>query len=296
MILRTVKSIWRKHDFLIICSFIVFGLTVYHRLDNINFYGLPKHIPCDSTPYVNNPKRFEGIVNRQANVPRIVHLLRFGQDVNCFTQGDLDAIVTILGNFEPEQIYVHTDDVKTMKNIINTIFVKEDVRNIIDVKFYPRPKHVFGLNISETFRHKHMIDFTKIKILRRYGGIFLNNDIHIVQDPSKFLQFEMTVVVRSTSDVDSPLELFDEVIIAHRDARFLEQWLKSYHLYDQNAESHVKRDVMKNLLKKNTMYVHILDNDISKQVVANSEEYHAMLSSRKRHFINIQSTDDSCLV
>lgn len=124
----------------------------------------------------------------------------------------------------------------------------------------------------------------------------MDNSIHIVQDPSTFLQFEMTVLVRSTLNVDTPLELFDGVIIAHRDARFLEQWLKSYHLYDQNVESHVKRDIMKNLLKKNTMYVHILDNDISKQVVANSEEYHAMLSSRKRHFINIQSSDDACLV
>lgn len=136
------------------------------KLDFLIFDFFSRHIPCDSTPYVNNPKRFEGIVNRQADVPRIVHLLRFGRDASCFTQGDLDSIITILENIENKQIYIHTDDVKTMKTIINTIFTKEDVRSIIDVKFYPKPKHVFGLNFSETFKHKHMTDLTKIKILR----------------------------------------------------------------------------------------------------------------------------------
>lgn len=131
---------------------------------------------------------------------------------------------------------------------------------------------------------------------RRYGGIFMGNDVHIVQEPSKFLQYEMTTVVRSTMDVDAPLELFDDAVIAHKDARFLQSWLNSYHMYDPNAISHVRGEIMRNLLKKNSMYVHILENDLSKRVVLNSDEYRAMLSSRRRYFVNIKSSSENCLL
>lgn len=220
-------------------------------------------------------------MNYQVYVPDIVHYVRFGQNSHCFTAKQISSLLSVVENHSPSRIYVHTDDVTSLKSLISKSLPSR-LSQYIDVRYYPHPSHVFGLNFSQTYEETHAVDLTKLKILRRYGGVFLDNNVHVTRNLREFLDFEMTIVVRPTPDQ----ELTDHVIIAHRDARFLDSWLKTYHEYDENEPKHVNGGVMKSLLKRDSKYVHILQSDLPDDVAA---------SSTKHYFVVSKDDESRCL-
>lgn len=110
--------------------------------------------------------RFNSYVyHYEVNVPDIVHYIRFGEEAKCFTQEQANNLISVVENHRPSTIYIHTDDVETVRNLIPKLFSKH-IQRLIEVKFYPQPKHIFGLNFSDTYATVHMVDFVKLKLLR----------------------------------------------------------------------------------------------------------------------------------
>ncbi|KAL6955096.1 hypothetical protein U1Q18_051406 [Sarracenia purpurea var. burkii] len=93
------------------------------------------------------------------------------------------------------------------------------------------------------YRDWHSSDILRIDVLRKFGGIFIDNDVYVVKRLDRFRRFEMV------------LEITDEekfgtmTLLAHKDARFLRLWLNEYkeyypHLWYYNAGKKAKLKVL----------------------------------------------------
>ena len=129
---------------------------------------------------------------------------------------------------------------------------------------------------------------------RRYGGIYLDNTVFVVRNLKKFLDYEMTIVVKPTPADDVPVELRDDVIVAHRDARFLHQWLKTYHEYDESVSKHAAASVMKTTLRRNSQYVYKVENDIPENLSPDSKSFDAVVRSKKYAFVTASKDKSRC--
>lgn len=103
----------------------------------------------------------------------------------------------------------------------------------------------------------------------------------------------MTVVVLPTPEKDFPVALRDDLIVAHRDARFLHMWLKTYHEYDDREVKHATSTVMRSLLKNNSEYVYKLANNMS--VTSNDREHLSATLSKKNFFVVNRSGSAKCI-
>ena len=56
-----------------------------------------------------------------------------------------------------------------------------------------------------------------------YGGIYLDTDMHIINSLDEFRKFEMTVSYDGEND-----GIGNQILIAHKHARFLVAYLDSY--------------------------------------------------------------------
>jgi len=173
------------------------------------------------------PKSFEGFSNETGNengiylVPNIIHFLRFKQ--NNLTFVDAVCVLSAFKNHRPDKILFHTD-VETFvgpywEKVKNTPGIVYEFRKVI------LPDTIFGQNFSKKFHVWHASDVTRIRILMEYGGIFLDNDVYVVQDLNKFRKFEMTLGLDDNKCIGT------QVLIANKNARFLRLWLESYRQY-----------------------------------------------------------------
>lgn len=65
----------------------------------------------------------------------------------------------------------------------------------------------------------------RILLLMNYGGIYLDNDMFVVKSLDKYRVYEMTV--SKTADRGKEV-IGNQVMIAHRNARFLRAYYDSY--------------------------------------------------------------------
>lgn len=124
----------------------------------------------------------------------------------------------------------------------------------------------------------------------------MDNDVYMVRNLKKFLDYEMTVVVRPRPSEDMPIDLRDDVIMAHRDARFLHLWLKTYHEYDEREPKHAVSPVMKTLLLKNSQYVHKMENDLPESLPSEGKSFDAIIRSKKYLFVTASKDKTRCYV
>ncbi|XP_067140957.1 uncharacterized protein [Centruroides vittatus] len=151
-------------------------------------------------------------------VPDIVHLIRFDSPELTFV--DMVCIKSILLNHKPKTIIVHCNCHTLTGKYWDTI---KDVPEL-KVQYRKKPEYIFGTKISWI---EHSSDVTRIEILREYGGIYLDNDVFVVNSLHEFRRFEMTLGWDLNGN-----SLGNQVLIAHKNARFLKYWYESYEFYD----------------------------------------------------------------
>jgi mannosyltransferase OCH1-like enzyme len=79
--------------------------------------------------------------------------------------------------------------------------------------------------LNEQWRFFHGGDIGRIHVLMRYGGIYLDNDAYVIRSLHKYRKFECVL------NWDENQFMGTQIIIAHKDARFLPLWLDSYRQY-----------------------------------------------------------------
>nr|CAD7260476.1 unnamed protein product [Timema shepardi] len=92
----------------------------------------------------------------------------------------------------------------------------------LELKYMAKPTHVFGQPLSSVF---HASDVERILLLMEWGGIFLDTDMLVLRSLDTFRHYEMVV--------GWPPDQFmgTQILIAHKDARFLPMWLDGYRRY-----------------------------------------------------------------
>ncbi|KAH7975481.1 hypothetical protein HPB52_002112 [Rhipicephalus sanguineus] len=145
-------------------------------------------------------------------VPDIVHLVRYNQtDVNFV---DVLSFRSMYINHRPKKIYVHcspcgfTGNYTRLLAGINFTFISTVF-----------PQKIFNIAIQERY---HSTDVARLRVLLRYGGIYLDRDVFVVQSLRRYLRYEATI------SCPTGASLGNMVMIFHKNSRFLRLYLNTY--------------------------------------------------------------------
>jgi len=151
-------------------------------------------------------------------VPNIVHFIRIDQTYINFH--DMICIFAAYKNQKPDKIMLHCNNCSFYGKYWDMI--KEidslELANIIV------PTKIFYQNVSDL---RHQSDILRITTLMKHGGIYLDNDVYVVQSLNVFRHFEMTLAWLAKEN--GTLE--NMVQIAHPNARFLKLYYETYRSY-----------------------------------------------------------------
>lgn len=168
---------------------------------------------------------FEGFNNEtgvdEFIVPNIVHFIRF-KKAN-FSFADAVTVLAAFKNQRPDKIMFHADDVNFVGPYWDKIRTTSGlVYEIVNITV---PDTIYGQKFNKNWHLWHAGDVTRIRVLMKYGGIFLDNDAYVVNNLDDFRKFEMAIGWDENQCIGT------QVIVAHKDARFLPLWLESYKVY-----------------------------------------------------------------
>ncbi|KAK9506646.1 hypothetical protein O3M35_008541 [Rhynocoris fuscipes] len=153
-------------------------------------------------------------------VPNIVHFIRFNQKQLSFI--DLVCILAAYKHQKPDHIYIHTNVLNFKGKYWEYLLTNNEIINIIKIKYLDMPTQIFGQQLSKQFLVFHSGDIARLKILMKYGGIYLDNDSYIVRNMNDLRKYEISIGWRENGNISN------QVIITNKNARFLKLWLESY--------------------------------------------------------------------
>ncbi|XP_023716727.1 uncharacterized protein LOC111869411 isoform X4 [Cryptotermes secundus] len=223
---------WKLHRLcsvprLIILVVVIIVLILLLKPTEVDYGFLPYKQELFDT-VANSP--FNGFNNETGTqdgeyiVPNIVHFLFF--DISEISFVDAVCVLAAFKNQRPEKIYFHTNVAEFKgpywEKLENTPGLTITVRKVA------LPDTIFGQKFSSSYYRWHAGDVVRIKILMEYGGIFLDNDSYLVRSLDEFRKFEMTL------GWPEGQYLGTQVLVAHKDARFLRLWLETYRQYYPN--------------------------------------------------------------
>jgi mannosyltransferase OCH1-like enzyme len=158
-------------------------------------------------------------------VPNIIHFIRFQTFELNFV--DYMVLLAALRNHKPDKFFFHTnvENAQFTGKYWGLVQQDEDLWSRIKVLFLEAPSEIFGQKLSEGWRFYHGSDIGRIHVLMKYGGIYIDNDSYVIRSLDKYRKFEFVV------NWDDDQFMGTQVIIAHKNARFLPLWLDSYRDY-----------------------------------------------------------------
>ncbi|XP_067123869.1 uncharacterized protein [Centruroides vittatus] len=149
-------------------------------------------------------------------VPDVVHYVRFRNPKLNFV--DMINIKSVYINHKPSEIVIHCD----CHNLTGKYW--DMVKDIpgLRVQYKKIPTYIFGKRLSSVY---HSSDIARLQILMKYGGVFLDSDVYVVKSLHYYRRFEFAL--------GWPPKQFlgTQVLIAHRNSRFLKLWYQSYKYY-----------------------------------------------------------------
>lgn len=157
-------------------------------------------------------------------VPNVVHYVLFETHKISYVQ--MLSIFSVIQIHKPEEIIIHCDCDRIddgdehWDRIINLVNETNEV--ILRINQIERPTKIFGTDIKPENVNFHGSDITRYGTLKKYGGIYLDNDIFVTQPLHEFRKFEFTL------NWDEDQYLGAQVLIGNRNARFLKFVIKTY--------------------------------------------------------------------
>uniref|UniRef100_A0A0K8TDW6 Uncharacterized protein n=3 Tax=Lygus hesperus TaxID=30085 RepID=A0A0K8TDW6_LYGHE len=202
-------------------------------------------------------------------VPNIMHFIRYGSNRLSFIEAI--CILAALEHQAPEKLFFHTDQKDFKGGKYWDIMKTHKLAHVIEIKLLPP---AIGLADEMTTGRMGANDSgEKLRILQAYGGIYVDNDNYIVRSLESFRRYEMTVLM------DGQKRIFDHLIIANKNAKFLNEWLNIYKsegdpwYYNQGAKK------PEDILKKQPHLAHPLinwmgdTNQVTEQVYLESSDH-----------------------
>nr|XP_046915011.1 uncharacterized protein LOC124495637 [Dermatophagoides farinae] len=156
-------------------------------------------------------------------VPDIVHYIQLENPFFDFIT--LISIMSTVRHHKPKLIMIHSDRKKLRGKYWQKI-IELNSSKMINTRIYlnkiPRPRYIFDRKLSSIY---HASDIARFRVLRKYGGIYLDNDVYVVKPLHKFRRYEFVIGWPENQYLGT------QVLICHKNARFLRLWYDSYHNY-----------------------------------------------------------------
>lgn len=189
-------------------------------------------------------------------IPNIVHYVWFDSHVPGIPYYEKDLnMYKIIGpisaykNLKPDKIILHSNQKPHGK-------WWDELRQIVPMEFeyYPLVEEVFGQFIDQP---AHRSDVARIDIVRKYGGIYLDFDVVILKsfDPLRIYQCVMGIETGARPDTNGILN--SGVILAVKNATFLNLWYEGYRKYHGNSWLYNSAFVPTELYYKHRDLLHI---------------------------------------
>ncbi len=136
---------------------------------------------------------FEGFNNEtgcnELIVPNIVHYVNLKQSNMQFPL--FLSILSVWLNQRPDYIYLHCDECDYNGKYWQALSKFKELRSIIKInRFENISMKIFNQSIN--FIH-HKSDVLRLLILMNFGGIYLDNDMLVINSLNKYRNFEITV-------------------------------------------------------------------------------------------------------
>ena len=164
---------------------------------------------------------FEGFDNQvsaqQPIIPNIVHLINLNQTVVNFHQ--FITILSIWLNHKPNVIYIHCDKCSLKGKYWQALNSLDELKHLIKLNQIPEKNTIFNKKLG--WIH-HRADLLRLQVLMNYGGIYLDNDVIVVNSLNKYLYYEAVVSLIYENVIGN------QVLIAHRNARILRAFSDQY--------------------------------------------------------------------
>ncbi|XP_065206184.1 uncharacterized protein LOC135835715 [Planococcus citri] len=248
-LLRIRIRILRKVRYVVIIAAICILCVCFFRHKKHN---LPlQYILCSPQYWAEElDEGFEGFDNTtgayggQYIIPNYVHFLRYGPKLKEVSFVDAVNILAAFKNQKPDKIIFHTNIDSFTGKFWRYLTSLPKFNETIVFKYIEPIDSIFGRKMYSKYRDWHSSDILRIEILQKYGGIFIDNDVYVVQKLDRFRRYEM--VLETIAD----LENFGTMtLMAHKGARFLRLWLNEYkeyypHLWYYNAGKRAKLKVL----------------------------------------------------
>ena len=214
----SLLNVFRSSAYIIFYGLVI---VVAAALIGVAFRAIPDPTDGDSI--------FEGFNNETGAdhfiVPNIIHLIRFNKTEFSFI--DYICLQAAYRNHRPEYFYVHTNmpNLKFHGKYWELIEKDIELRWRIRILYLEPPTEIFGQQINPQWIFYHGGDIARIRTMMKYGGIYLDNDVYVIQNLDKYRKFEIAM------NWDVGQFLGSQVIVCNRKARFLRLWLDSYREY-----------------------------------------------------------------
>lgn len=154
-------------------------------------------------------------------VPNVIHLIWFYKPRTQFKFHQLISILSVMTIQKPETVYFWYN-FKPRGKWWNFIKAKAKEVNIsIHMKILRPPKEIGG---KEILRLEHASDYSRLKILKQFGGIYMDLDVVILKSLRPLMCYEMTM------GQETEVKVNNGIILAIPGARFIDYWLDVYHL------------------------------------------------------------------
>ncbi|KAL1422254.1 hypothetical protein MTO96_022135 [Rhipicephalus appendiculatus] len=151
-------------------------------------------------------------------VPNIVHFIRLGNAPLSFIE-----VVSIRAAWlqqRPDSLMIHCNNCSATTASENWKHIKDIPRLILN--YVEKPETIFGTKVSWI---QHASDIVRIRVLRKYGGIYLDSDSYVVKSLDKYRRYETAIGWPPGQYIGS------QVIVAHKQSEFLRLYYESYRKY-----------------------------------------------------------------
>ncbi|KAI9563498.1 hypothetical protein GHT06_010961 [Daphnia sinensis] len=203
----------------IVGSFLYWGIHVHL----FNLYFVSEAEFMDTYTFSDGFNNVTGV--DRFIVPNIIHFIRFKNFDLTFVE--YVVVIAAMRNHRPDKFYFHTDikDAKCEGKYWEWVKKDQELWSRIQVKYLEMPTEIFGQKLNEGWGLFHGSDIARLRIIKKYGGIYLDNDCFVIQSLDKYRKFECAV------NWDEDQFLGNQVIIASKNARILPLWLNTYKEY-----------------------------------------------------------------
>jgi hypothetical protein len=175
----------------------------------------------------NEEMDFDGFNNetgaRSYIVPNIIHYIRFNMTEYSFV--DYLCLRAAFLRQRPDYVYIHTDVSHPGNGGFRGKYwdmIKLDKKLMSSIRFLriELASEIFGRPLSRDWRVYHGSDIARIRTVMKYGGIYLDNDVLVLQNLDKYRRFEISMNWDEGDTLGSQVYSNYLVIVRFINARF----------------------------------------------------------------------------